>query len=389
MKKTNPGTSWERLYRLVLLSLLVSATGCHNPLPAGISLLPEAAFTDTLGGKPVRLYTLKNNQGLVAQITNYGGRVVSLWVPDKNGALEDIVLGYDSLQGYLRSHESYYGALIGRVANRIAAGRFTLDDHSYQLALNNGVNTLHGGRRGYNDVVWDVRQAGAQHLELHYLSPDGEEHFPGNLDITVRYALTDSNELRIEYTATTDKATPVNLTHHSFFNLHGAGKGTINDHILQIDADYYTPVDSTLIPSGEIAPVAGTPMDFTQPVPIGQRVDALFSQLRYGLGYDHNWVLRDTGKGLRQAASISEPVSGRVMEVWTDEPGLQFYGGNFLDGRDRGKGGLSYNHRTAFCLETQHFPDSPNQPAFPSVVLRPGAAYHSVCSYRFGITGKN
>ncbi len=353
--------------------------------PAQPELINEASFGGTLHDEEVSLYTLKNNNGLVTQITNYGGRVVTLWVPDKAGNYDDIVTGYETLDGYLTSNEIYYGALIGRYGNRIADGQFELNDTVYELARNNDENHLHGGNNGFNNVVWDANQLDSQTLVLTYTSPHMEEGYPGNLDVKVQYQLTDDNELKIEYWATTDHATPVNLTHHSFFNLKGAGNGTINDHILQINADLYTPVDDGLIPTGELAPVEGTPMDFRMPVAIGARVDDDFQQLEYGGGYDHNWVLFPAEKNVSFAARVVEPESGRTLEVTTNEPGLQFYGGNFLDGSDTGKYGKTYGHRSSFCLETQHFPDSPNQENFPSTILQPGEEYYSVCVYKFGV----
>jgi len=338
-------------------------------------------FNKSIDGKQVSLYTLKNPQGTVAQITNYGGRVVSLWTADRNGNYEDIVLGYETIDDYLNSNEIYFGALIGRYGNRIAKGEFTLNDNTYALATNNDENHLHGGKTGFNNVVWDVIANSKNAITLHYLSSDGEEGYPGNLDVTVTYSLNNANELKIEYKATTDKATPVNLTHHSFFNLHGAGKGIINNHLLQINATHYTPIREGQIPTSNIASVIGTPLDFTKPMRIGARINDDNEQMKFGFGYDHNFVL--DGIGLKPAAIIEEPVSGRVMEVITDEPGLQLYGGNFLNGKDIGKGKLPYNYRTAFCLETQHFPDSPNQPSFPSTIIAPGETYKSTCIYKF------
>jgi aldose 1-epimerase len=364
---------------LIIAALNIS---CEKK-PTEVKLINRQNFESQIDGKKVDLFTLKNKNGLVTQITNYGGRVVSLWVPDKDGNFEDIVLGYESPEGYLQSNEIYFGALIGRYGNRIANGKFTLNDNTYTLATNNDDNHLHGGKKGFNNVVWDAKQISDSELELKYLSKDGEEGYPGNLNVTVVYKLTDNNELEINYAATTDKATPVNLTHHSFFNLHGAGKGSINDHILQINASRYTPIVAGLIPTGSIETVKNTPFDFTSPTPIGEHVNDDNEQLKYGFGYDHNFVL--DGSGLRVAATIIEPNSGRKMEVLTEEPSLQFYGGNFLDGKDIGKGNLPYNYRTAFCLETQHFPDSPNQENFPSTILNEGENYTSTCIYRFSI----
>lgn len=348
--------------------------------------LDPAKFDTSIDGKAVKLYTLKNRNGLEACITNYGGKVVSLIIPDRKGNKADIVMGFSSIADYLKAKEPYFGALIGRYGNRIAKGKFSLNGETYTLATNNGENHLHGGKKGFNAVVWDAKQADEHTLELTYLSKDGEEGYPGDLQVKVTYTLTDDNVLKIEYTATTDKATVVNLTHHSFFNLSGEGNGTINAHLLTIHADHYTPVDQGLIPTGEIAPVAGTPFDFRKPKAIGQDLFVKDQQLEYGHGYDHNFVLdqntRDSS-GLLLAAVVSDPFSGRVMEVRTTEPGLQFYGGNFLSCADTGKAGKPYKFRSSFCLETQHFPDSPNHSNFPSVVLQPGQTYHSVCEYKF------
>ncbi len=351
-----------------------------------IKIVYKEAFEKIVDGKQVSLFTLKNRIGTVTQITNYGGKVVSLWVQDKNGNYEDIVLGYPDIDGFLTAKEKYFGALIGRYGNRIGNGRFTLNGKEYTLATNNGANHLHGGIKGYDAVVWDAKQIDDQTLELTYFSKHMEEGYPGNLNIKVLYQLTDTNELKIVYWATTDKTTVVNLTHHSFFNLKGAGNGTINDHLLLINAPYYTPVDKGLIPTGDIATVEDTPMDFREITTIGKRVNKDFEQLQFGLGYDHNWVLNQNLEGYNYAAKVIEPISGRTMEVFTNEPGLQFYGGNFLDGSIIGKEDKPYNHRTAFCLETQHFPDSPNKEHFPSTVLKPGEEYHSICIYKFSIT---
>lgn len=334
----------------------------------------------------MKLFTINNKNGLKAQITNYGARVVSLSVPDRNGRFDDIVLGYDSLEAYLDSNEKYYGATIGRYGNRIGQAKFSIGDQTYFLEKNSGQNSLHGGNMGFHNVNWKVNQLDGQTLELEYISEDMEEGFPGTICVRVLYCLTDDNELKIEYFASTDKTTIVNLTHHSFFNLTGNLRKTINNHILQIYADFYTPVDEDLIPSGEIALVDGTPFDFRVPTAIGERLDFPDEQLVFGKGYDHNWVLDVTekNKDICLAAKIIESISGRVMEVYTNEPGIQFYGGNFLNGNDIGKGEIPYHYRTAFCLETQHFPDSPNKENFPSVLLNPGEEYYSICAYRFG-----
>lgn len=366
------------------LIMLLFAAGCSKA-PEQLPLVDPATFGGELDGKKVELYTLKNESGMTVQITNYGGRVVDLWVPDKEGKMEDVVLGYSTLDGYLKSNEIYFGTLVGRYGNRIGQARFSLGDSVYTLAANNGANHLHGGVKGFNNVVWDAVQNDESTLLLSYLSPDGEEGYPGNLQVNVTYEVTPDNELKIEYRATTDKPTPVNLTHHSFFNLKGAGNGDVNDHLMMINAPYFTPVDSGLIPTGEIAPVDGTPFDFRQPTAIGARLEEDHQQLKFGMGYDHNWVLAAADSGLTLAARVVEPASGRTMEVYTNEPAIQFYGGNFLQGKDTGKNGKAYPFRGAFCLETQHFPDSPNQPQFPSTILEPGKEYYSVCIYKFGV----
>ena len=357
-----------------------------------VKLIDEAAFKGNIDGKEVGLYTLKNRQGMVTQITNFGGRVVNLWVADKDHNMVDVVTGFSSLEGYQKGNEAYFGALIGRYGNRIAKGKFTLDGVEYQLATNNGKNHLHGGPKGFHNVVWEARPfKNAQNedaLELKYLSKDGEEGYPGNLSVTVVYTLTNENELKIEYSATTDKATPVNITHHSFFNLHGFNSGTakeINSHVMQIHAPYYNPTDAGLIPTGEIASVEGTPMDFRTPTAIGARVNQPFEALKNGLGYDHNWILHKHGDTFTEAALIYEPSNGVQMRVLTDQPAMQFYGGNFFKGKDSGKYGEVYNYRTSFAMETQHYPDSPNQPAFPNTILRPGETYQHICVYKFEV----
>jgi aldose 1-epimerase len=320
-----------------------------------------------------------------AAITNYGGSVVSLKVPDRKGNRGDIVLGYESLDGYVND-KAYLGALIGRYGNRIAHGRFSLGGTTYTLARNNDDNQLHGGIKGFNKALWQAKELSTGNgpgLELVYLSKDGEEGYPGNLSVKVVYTLTDQDELKIEYSASTDKETVVNLTHHSYFNLAGAGNGDILQHQLMLRGARFTPVDATLIPTGELRSVQGTPFDFRNPAVIGTRINDDDPQLKYGRGYDHTWVLDSGGsESPTLAARVVEPQSGRALEVWTTEPGIQFYTGNFLDGLP-GKGGKVYARRTAFCLETQHFPDSPNHPNFPSTVLRPGQQYHSVTIYKF------
>ncbi len=337
----------------------------------------------------IRLYTLRNASGMVVKITNYGAIVTSIIVPDRNGGFDDVALGYNDVQDYINAVDKpYFGAIVGRYGNRIAKGSFTVDGETYSLAINNSPNHLHGGVIGYDKVVWTAFPTagdGWQGLTLTYLSKDKEEGYPGNLSIRVTYKLTDSNELSMDYHATTDKATPINLTQHTYFNLKGEGNGDILGHELMLNASHYTPVDATLIPTGEIAPVAGTPFDFTKAKPIGRDIGKQHQQLEYGLGFDHNWVVNgkaQTGQ-LRLAARVHEPITGRVLEVLTDEPGVQFYCGNFLDGRLRGKAGKQYVHRGGFCLETQHYPDSPNQPNFPSCILRPGETYQTTTVFKF------
>lgn len=330
-------------------------------------------------------FTLTNPHGVSAKITNYGGIVMALYVPDRSGQLDDIVLGFETPEEYLNPHP-YFGALIGRFGNRIAQGKFTLNGVEHTLAQNNGLNSLHGGLKGYDKVIWDAKPLDipdSQALELTYLSPDGEEGYSGNLLVKVIYTLTPQNELKIDYTATTDADTVVNLTHHSYFNLAGAGNGDILDHEVTLNAAKFTPIDDTLIPTGELRPVAGTPFDFSQPTKIGLRINEADEQLKFGLGYDHNWVLNSLDGSLALAARVSEASSGRIMEVWTTEPGIQFYSGNFLDGSNIGKGGKVYQHRYGFCLETQHFPDSPNQSNFPSTVLKASQTYRSTTIYKF------
>jgi aldose 1-epimerase len=372
-----------------ILSLVAAAAillaGC-SPAPQELPRKTRAPF-GTVDGKEVFLYTLTNKSGMEARITNYGGIVVSLLVPDKSRKPGDIVLGYDSLSSYLKA-TPYFGAIVGRYGNRIGKARFTLDGKEYVLNANGGPNTLHGGLKGFDKVVWDAdgtTPATQPSLSLSYLSKDGEEGYPGNLKATVVYTLTDSNELRIDYTASTDKPTVLNLTHHSYFNLAGAGSGDILSHELMLNADKFTPIDSGLITTGELKPVEGTPMDFRTATAIGSRIGAKDDQLRFGRGYDHNWVLNRSGEGLSLAARVSEKTSGRVMEVWTTQPGVQFYSGNFLDGTNIGKGGKAYAYRTGLCLETQHFPDSPNKPAFPSTALRPGENFKSTTVYKFSV----
>ena len=340
--------------------------------------ITRESFGQLPDGTAVELYTLINAKGVKARLMTYGAILVSLEVPDRDGRLGDIVLGYDALEGYVKN-SPYFGAIVGRYGNRLAKGRFALDGKTYTLATNNGENHLHGGLRGFDKVVWkaeETRPAGAVGVKFSYLSKDGEEGYPGNLAATVEYTLNDANELAIAYTATTDKATPVNLTHHSYWNLAGA-KIDILGHALELPADRFTPVDKGLIPTGVLAPVKGTPMDFTTPMAIGARIGLVEG------GYDHNYILNRTGEGLAFAARVTEPVTGRILEIQTTEPGIQFYSGNFLDGTIAGKGGIVYGKHYGLCLETQHFPDSPNHPDFPSTILRPGQTLKSLTVHKF------
>lgn len=335
-------------------------------------------------GKDVYLYTLSNKSGMQVDITNFGATVVAIRVPDRNGKMGDVALGFPSLAGYEPKADPYFGAIVGRVGNRIANAEFSLDGHTYHLFANDGPNTLHGGKIGFDKRVWDVKDAGPDHITLHYLSPDGEEGFPGNLNATVKYTLMPDNGLRIDYTATTDKDTIQNLTNHTYFNLAGQGSGDVLKQVLTIHADKFTPVNDKLIPTGELKPVAGTPFDFRTPHAIGERINAKDQQLIYAKGYDHNFVLNSGGK-LAVVVKAEDPSTGRVMEVLTDQPGVQFYTGNFLDGTLKGKDGKTYIHRGAFCLETQHFPDSVHHANFPTTELKPGQTFHSTTIYKFSV----
>jgi aldose 1-epimerase len=364
----------------LIASMVLSLAGYRANRVEAQPMIKKQLFGKTADGNEIYIFTLKNKNGMEAAIINFGGTLVSLKVPDRKGDLTDVVLGYDTLDGY-ENGKNYFGATIGRYGNRIAHGNFTLNGIQYVLAKNNGENSLHGGIKGFNKVVWTAKEVpgkDGQALQLNYLSKDGEEGYPGNLAVEVIYTLTDRNELQIDYSATTDKDTVLNLTHHSYFNLRGEGSGNILDHRMTLNADRFTPVDAGLIPTGELRNVQGTPFDFRNPVAIGARIDQGDEQLKLGNGYDHNWVLnRNDGEALSLAARVEETISGRIMEVWTTEPGIQFYTGNFLDGKGQGKAGKTYNFRDAFCLETQHFPDSPNHSTFPSTVLKPGAHFHS------------
>jgi len=367
---------------IVFFIFMIRIIGCTAKRSTKM-IIEKEIFGKTSDGTLIDLYTLINANRVEVKITNYGGIVVSIKVPDRNGTMGDVVLGYDQLDGYLENNP-YFGAIIGRYGNRIAKGRFSLNGIEYTLAQNNGENHLHGGIKGFDKVVWKVKEIHKNDgvgLELRYSSKDGEEGYPGNLTVTVIYMLTKDDELKIEYKAITNKETIVNLTNHSYFNLRGSGD--ILEHELMIRADYFTPIDDGLIPTGELRPVEGTPMDFHQSNAIGARIDQQDEQLAFGLGYDHNWVLKSQDGSLALAARVLEPSTGRILEVYTSEPGIQFYSGNFLDGTIIGKGGEIYHKRYGFCLETQHYPDSPNKPQFPSVGLKPGQTYTQTTIYKF------
>lgn len=385
----------QSLKPFLAAALLLAVAACNQPAKTDESedqtdstattvLLDSTKFQKEIDGKKTNLYLLKNKNGMQAAFTNYGGRLISLLVPDSAGKLVDVVVGFDSVDGFVNSTEPYFGATIGRYGNRLAKGKFSLDGKQYSVFTNNGQNALHGGKKGYQYVVWDAVQPDDHTLELSYLSKDMEEGFPGNLKIKVTYSLTDDNGLKMDYEATTDKKTVVNLTNHAFFNLNGEGSGPILKHVLQIYADQYTPVDTTLIPLGKNAAVKDTPFDFTTPMTIGARIDAVNDQLKAGGGYDHNFVLNGTKEnGMNHAATVKGDKSGIVMDIYTQEPGLQFYSGNFMQSKNTFKGGAKDDFRTAIALETQHFPDSPNQPSFPSTVLNPGQVYKTTSLYKF------
>jgi aldose 1-epimerase len=367
----------------------VSLAGCTATQKESFSRMNRQDFGKTADGKPVARFTLKNKNGVEAAVITYGAIVQSLKIPDRKGQNADVTLGFDTLDGYLKENP-YFGAIVGRYGNRIAKGKFKLGGAEYKLAVNNGENHLHGGIRGFDKYVWDGQDKSAGDdaiVELSMVSPDGDEGYPGRLSVKVTYTLSDRNELRIDYAAETDKETVVNLTNHTYFNLKGQGEGDILDHSMQLNADNYTPVDKGLIPTGVIAPVAGTPFDFRNLTVIGARINDDNEQLKFGGGYDHNWVLNGTEGELRHAAKAVEQKSGRVLEVLTLEPGVQFYTGNFLDGTIPGKGGKVYPKRSGFCLETQHFPDSPNQPKFPSVTVKPDKPYRTSTLWRFATVG--
>ena len=351
--------------------------------PVGFS---EKDFQKSLDGKTTDLYILKNSKNTTAAFTNYGARIISLQVPDQSGKLTDVVVGFSGVNEYINSTEPYFGATIGRYGNRIARGKFTLDGKEYNLFTNNGINSLHGGKKGFQDVIWDTNQINDQSIEFSYFSKDMEEGYPGNLKVKVTYTLTDDNELSIDYYASTDKKTIINLTNHAFYNLNGEGSGSILNHQLQINAEKFNPVDSTLIPAGKPSGIDGSPFDFRKPYSIGSRIEDDHIQLKYGKGYDHNYILnRGTSDDLFHAARVIGDRSGIIMDVFTTEPGLQFYSGNFMQGKNTFKNGSKDEFRTAFCLETQHFPDSPNRPDFPSTVLDKGENYKSRTVYKFSV----
>ncbi len=372
--------------KLWISALVISAFTCQNAaIMAAEADLKQEVFGKMPDGTEIKIFTLTNKNGLKAKVTEYGAILVSMEIPDKDGNIADVTHGYDSLEGWL-TNTSYFGSTVGRFGNRIKDGKFALDGKEYQLATNNepgGIPChLHGGIKGFDKVVWFGKAVGDNGVEFNYTAKDGEEGYPGNLSVKVTYTLSDENELTWEAKATTDAPTIVNVVHHSYWNLSGDPTTSINDHVLMIDADSYLPTNIGLIPTGEIAPVAGTPMDFTKPTVIGERIDADFEALKFGEGYDHAWVIKK-GEGVRLAARAKDPKTGRVMEISSNQPGIQFYGGNFLDGTVAGKGGVAYSKRSAFCLETEGFPDSPNQPSFPSPVLRPGETYTHTMVHKF------
>jgi aldose 1-epimerase len=375
MMKLNRNLFFALLLLLVSVAIATAQTG-----------ITKESFGKTADGQSVDIYTLTNRHGMKARITNYGGIVVSLTAPDRDGKYADVVLGYNDLDSYLKPPFPYFGALIGRYGNRIAKGRFTLNGVEYKLAVNNGENSLHGGLKGFDKVVWtasEVRSAAGPALDLKYLSKDGEEGYPGNLSVDVVYTLTNNDELKIDYRATTDKDTVLNLTHHGYFNLAGEGNGDILNHRLVLKANRFLPTDAGAIPTGELRNVAGSPFDFLKMTAMGAHINDENEQIKIGNGYDHTWVINGLMGKLRQAAIVFEPTTGRMMEVWTTEPGVQFYTGNYLDGTAVGKSGKPYQRRNGFCLETQHYPDSPNHPKFPTTTLKKGQTFRSTTVYKF------
>lgn len=376
--------------KLILAAIVASTLSCNDVPDQNSEIKSDTLQTrndssqsvqtfGTVEGQEVKQYTLTNPQGMIVKIINYGGYVTNIIVPDKAGAKADVVLGFESIEGYLQAGNPFMGCIVGRYANRIGGAKFVLEGKTYQLAANNNGNSLHGGKKGFDKAIWEAQQQGDSSVVLSYTSKDGEEGYPGNLKTQVVYTLTPANELKIEYTAETDKTTHVNLTNHSYFNLSAGKDSTILGHQIMLNADRYTAVDGKLIPTGELVPVKGTAMDFTKPAGIGTDIAKVAG------GYDHNWVLNKSGNGLSLAATLYHEPSGRFMEVLTTQPGIQFYTGNFLNGTLTGKGGTKYIQHSGLCLETQHFPDSPNKPAFPTTVLRPGEKYHEITIYKFSV----
>ncbi len=374
----------KNLFLFAAVALL--AAGCCDRQAGAPQLFDAAAFQAGVGGKQTSLYTLQNANGMAVQVTNYGARIVDVWVPAIDGSFKDVVMGFETIDGYLNAKDINNGPVVGRFGNRIGKGRFSLDGVDYQLTINNGENHLHGGKGGFSSRVWDAVQQGNT-VTMSYLSPDGEDGYPGNLAIRVAYTLTDSNELVIQYAATTDAPTILNPTSHSYFNLHGTNDASTDSHVLAIYADSFTPTDAGLIPTGEIASVEGTPLDFRTPTPIGERIGSDFEPIVFGGGYDHNWILtkKHAPGAVELAAEVYEPATGITMDVLTDQPGMQFYSGNFMNGTEQGKRGNMNNYRTGIALETQNYPDAPNHPDFPSAVLRPGETYTQTCIYKFGV----
>lgn len=384
MKKT---TSAAALAAMILLGACnnesTQTTADNNAGTDSAWIKHSQAFKQTIDGKETALYVIKNKKNARAELTTYGARLVSLWVPDKNGNLTDVILGHEGVAGYAKPGEPYFGCTIGRYGNRIGKAKFKLDGKEYKLDANDGSNSLHGGSKGFHTKVWDAAQKDSSSITFSYLSPDGDAGYPGALNVKVTYTLTDDNALQIDYEATTDANTVVNLTNHAYFNLNGAGTGTINDHELMINADNITPVDATLIPTGQLMKVEGTPFDFRKTATIGSHIDSTNDQVKKGKGFDHNFVLNGVDGKLNKVCTVKGDKSGITMEVWTDQPGLQFYGGNFLNGSEVGKGGKAYGYREGFCLESQHYPDSPNQPSFPTTELKPGETYKTTTTYKF------
>lgn len=377
----------EQTLFFLLITLCLLFSSCKQRNEKTIRLLDPVNFTTLIQEKPVSLYTLESGKGIYMQVTNWGGRVVSLWTPDRNGNYNDIVVGYENIDRYVNNTgERFLGAVVGRYANRIANGQFVLDKHIWQLPKNDNGQTLHGGLKRLDQVIWDIEKISKNEILLSYTSMDGEDGFPGTVKILMCYTLTPSNEFKITYYATTDKPTVINLSHHSFFNLKGEGNGTITDHLLTIYADNITPINEYLIPTGEIMPVENSPFDFRKPVLIGERINDEDEQLKNGAGYDHNWVVKTVySEEIKHVATVHEPISGRIQEVWSDQPGIQFYSGNFFSGGYTGKYGNPLKYRESFALETQKFPDSPNHPQFPSTRLNPNETYTQTCIYKFNV----